>query len=192
LARVTVSCFGRGLSLVASKQASMEMNLPPPIIEPITFEVLGDPKAQPRPKAFARKFNNGAVMARVYTPGTAEEWKGRIALAAKEYVPFIPFTGPIRLDIQFRFKRPQSHFLKRGLRENAPFFHTGKPDRDNLEKAVADSLTVLGMWKDDGQVCCGEVIKIYSDLAGATITITPFNEPLEQVRPNGKQAALAI
>lgn len=160
----------------------------------IQFVVLGDPKGQPRPKAFARKFANGAVMARVYDPGTAEGWKGQIALAAKSYVPFPPLLGPIQLDIEFRFSRPKAHYLKSGLRPNAPMYHTGKPDRDNCEKAVMDALTTLGMWKDDGQVCAGEVTKVYAmrvqqryneigencgsfcieTKPGATITITPL------------------
>lgn len=181
-----------------------------PMPSVISFEVQGDPKGQPRPRAFARKFANGAVMARVYDPGTAEGWKAQIALAAKEHVPFPPLTGPVRLDIEFRFKRPKSHFLKTGLRSDAPFFHIGKPDRDNLEKAVMDALTTLGMWKDDGQVCVGEVKKIYDGCVeminergetcglvmmgngrpGATITITPLQTSFGVKAETEKQEAL--
>jgi len=44
----------------------------------IHFFVSGDPKAQPRIRAFAI---NGH--ARVYDPGTAEGWKSLIAVAAR-------------------------------------------------------------------------------------------------------------
>lgn len=159
---------------------------------PITFEVIGDPKGQPRPKAFARKFGNGKVMARVYDPGTAEGWKSQIAIAAKDHIPFMPLQGPIQLDIVFRFPRPKAHFLKSGLRQDAPFYHTSKPDRDNCEKAVLDALTTLGMWSDDSQICAGEVVKIYAtDISsGAKIRLTPLAQ--QEVKPNEKQKALAI
>ena len=49
------------------------------------LEVNGDPKPQPRPKAFKR-----GKHAAVYDPGTAEGWKGSIALAARELTPASP------------------------------------------------------------------------------------------------------
>lgn len=37
-----------------------------------------------------------------------------------------------------------------------------KRDRDgDGDKAVLDALTDLGMWKDDGQVFAGEILKFY-------------------------------
>lgn len=160
----------------------------------IHFEVTGEPKAQPRPKAFARKFGNGAIMARVYTPGTAEEWKSQIAVAARDFVPMPPLQGPLRVDIEFRFSRPKAHFLTRGLRDNAPTYHFSRPDRDNLEKAVLDALTTIGMWDDDAQVCCGEIVKRYcndGELAGARVAISPA-ELREKVGREFKQPALAL
>lgn len=169
-----------------------EMNPP----NSISFEVLGDPKGQPRPKAFARKFANGAVMARVYDPGTAEGWKGQIALAAKEHCPFPPLSGPLRVDIEFRMPRPKSHYKAQStaarlagapllLKKPAPHWHTSKPDCDNASKAVLDALTTLGFWVDDSQVCIHNVIKIYthehdlygSTKPGATITIRALAIP---------------
>ena len=135
-----------------------------------TFRVSGDPKPQPRPRAFSR-----GGSARVYDPGTAEGWKGAIALAAREHLPTAPLQGPIRVSATLMFRRPKAHYIagkvERGLRPGAPLYHTGKPDRDNCEKAVTDCLTTLGMWRDDGQVCGGEVVKVYSDAPGAEIRI---------------------
>ena len=42
------------------------------MMAPIEFFVEGDPKPQPRPRAFARKIGN-KFMARVYDAGTAEK-----------------------------------------------------------------------------------------------------------------------
>ena len=141
-------------------------------IEPIQFFVHGIPKAQPRPRAF---YNKHIGQARVYEAGTAEAWKGAIALAAKQYLPSSPLTGPLSVSLMFFMPRPKSHYRtgkhSDELRPDAPEWHSGKPDRDNLEKAVLDSLTHIGMWKDDGQVCTGPVDKKYSNKPGALITI---------------------
>lgn len=130
-----------------------------------SFFATGEPKAQPRPRAFARKF--GATwQARVYDAGTAEGWKAQIALAAKPFVPPTPIEGPVSVSLTFYFPRPKSHFRTGKhageLRPDAPKYHTTKPDRDNCEKAVCDALTQIGMLKDDCQVCCGPVEKRYA------------------------------
>lgn len=141
----------------------------------IAFFVNGTPKGQPRPKAFARKMANGKFMARVYDPGTAEGWKSEVAIAARPHIPAQPISGPLRLELTFYFPRPKAHFLKSGLRENAPTFHTSKPDRDNCEKAVLDAMTCLGFWKDDAQVCAGATAKVYVDernQPGCSVRIT--------------------
>lgn len=155
---------------------------------PITFFVRGEPKAQPRPKAFAKRFGQQWT-ARVYTPGTAEEWKSQIALAANEHAPLIPYSGPLYLDLTFWFPRPKSHYRggdpNRGLKPNAPTYHTGKPDRDNLEKAVMDAMTVLGFWQDDGQVCDGPIRKFYHAYGqppGCRIALAPAEEAQPDVR----------
>lgn len=148
---------------------------------PILFTVIGEPKGQPRPRAFARKLGNKFV-ARVFEAGTAEEWKGQIAAAARPHAPASPLYVPVRVDVTFIFPRPKSHYVAsnpaKPLRADAPFWHTGKPDRDNLEKALLDALTQLGLfWHDDAQVCCGEVSKIYGPRGGAAIRITPAEVP---------------
>jgi Holliday junction resolvase RusA-like endonuclease len=131
----------------------------------IDFMVHGDPKAQPRPRAFARKFANGAIAARMYDAGTAEGWKGLIALAARPHKPAAPIEGPIRVDVDFFFARPQRLLRRRDPEEPIP--HDSKPDRDNLDKAVLDALTQLGFWRDDAQVCAGEVRKFYVSKTGS-------------------------
>ena len=140
--------------------------------KPIAFRVLGIPKPQPRPRAFVPK---GSTHASVYDAGTAEGWKGAVALAAREFLPETPLAGPLFVDILFIMKRPKAHYrtgkFAHVLRPDAPAFHTGKPDRDNLEKAILDALTQLGFWGDDGQVCGGEVRKMYGKHPGADIAI---------------------
>lgn len=131
------------------------------------FAVRGLPKAQPRVKAYKRGAHAG-----VYDPGTAGEWKGLVVAAARACRPDQPLEGPLRVDIDFLFPRPKALMRKRD--PDGELWHTGKPDRDNLEKAVLDALGQDGWWRDDAQVCAGEPRKFYvgkSGVPGARISI---------------------
>lgn len=137
----------------------------------IQFRVFGEPKPQPRARSFVLRGKGGKPILskagepiiRVHEAGTAENWKGLVAQAAKEFVPMPPPIGPLRVDIHFIFPRPKAHYRTNGqLKPNAPTWYCmSRNDRDNLDKAVLDALTVIGMWKDDGQVCAGEITKCY-------------------------------
>lgn len=146
---------------------------------PITFRVTGEPKAQPRPRAFARKFGN-TYSARVYTPGTAEAWKGEIARVAEQHRPPVPFTRAVPMAIVFIFARPAGHYgtgrNADRLKPSAPAGHLCKPDVDNLSKCVMDVLMTLGFFRDDGQVNDLRVRKRWAErgeLAGAEVLMQP-------------------
>lgn len=145
----------------------------------IEFWVAGEPKAQGRPRAFAMKMGN-KYSARVFNPTTAEGWKSAIALAGKLHMPAVPLEGPLRVDAFFVFNRPKSHYRTgrnaHELRESAPEWHTSKPDRDNLDKAVLDALKTLGFFKDDSQVCDGVPQKKYGMHPGVLIRIREAGE----------------
>lgn len=134
---------------------------------------------QGRPRAFARKIGQ-QYQARVYTPTTAEGWKGMVALAAKPYVPFPPMTGPLYLSLIFFLPRPKGHFNSKGqLKPAAPDWHTSRGDFDNYAKAVCDALTQIGMWHDDAQISAALIEKRYGDPCGCNIVI----RSLEQTAP---------
>ena len=123
----------------------------------IQFFAQGEPKGQPRPRAFSRGGH-----ACVYNPASAEGWKSQIAVAAKEHIPFEPIEQPVRVRMVCYFPRPKFHFRKNGeLKETAPHWHTARPDADNVFKAASDALTALGFFKDDSYISECEVIKKY-------------------------------
>lgn len=145
----------------------------------LTFHAPGLPKAQPRPRAFARGKHAG-----VYDPGTAEHWKFTVREAAKDRWDGQPWLGAVRVDLTFVFPRPRSHFRTgknaQLLRDDAPRrWHTTKPDRDNLEKAVLDALSTLGIWEDDCQVCSGTVRKVWANAASETGCAVMITEAAE-------------
>lgn len=138
----------------------------------VSFSAYGTPKGQPRARAFRRGNHTG-----VYDPGTADAWKFSVREAARSVMGEVHFEGrPLRVSIDFYFPRPKKHFRKCGLRHDAPRWHTQKPDRDNLEKAVLDALTTLGIWEDDSQVCCGQVRKLWSESSTGLAVVTISDE----------------
>jgi len=133
----------------------------------IAFRVDGIPKAQPRVKARRIGLHAG-----VYDPGTADGWKALIATAAMPHRPDVPWEGPLCVTIRFYLPRPKC--LMRAKDPSGPIWHWKKPDRDNLEKAVLDTLKNLGFYRDDGQACAGAAEKYYcakTGRPGALVTI---------------------
>ncbi len=132
---------------------------------------LGDPTAQKR----HRHVNMGLAGVRNYDPSTTD--KADFLAAIRHKAPIEPFLGPLQVDCYFFFKRPNSHFgtgKKAGvLKDNAPDWKISKPDRDNLDKLVMDSMKDI-FWKDDAQACAGSIYKRYSLNPRTVIVVTPL------------------
>jgi len=131
------------------------------------IEVSGDPKGQPRHRSAS--FDGKA---RAYPAGSAEGWKIMVVIAARGHLPFAPLEGPIRIDAEFYFRRPQRLRKKSSPAGFIP--HTAKPDRDNLDKAVLDCLKQIGFIRDDCFVSDGKITKRYTRIdssPGALIEI---------------------
>ena len=131
----------------------------------LAFTITGDPKGQPRPRAFARKMGNVHV-ARFYDSDVADEWKRAVQIVVLDasIVHKWPLTlGPVAISMCFSLPRPKSHFGAKGLKPSAPVHHSGKPDTDNLAKLVMDQITKSGrIWKDDSQVVSLTVHKLWA------------------------------
>ena len=131
----------------------------------LAFTVAGEPKGQPRPRAFARKMGNVHV-ARFYDSDVADEWKRAVQIVVLDasIVHKWPLTlGPVAISMCFSLPRPKSHFGAKGLKASAPLHHSGKPDADNLAKLVMDQITKSGrIWRDDSQVVSLRVEKLWA------------------------------
>lgn len=133
----------------------------------LSFFVTGNPKPQPRARHGKHTYN----------PGSADQWKRNVKAAAQVAWDGMPFIGPVRVSLVFHFARPASHYNKAGLKPTAPKrWHDQKPDRDNLDKAVLDALTDLGVWRDDAAVCDGTILKVWSSSPGCHVTIELLEE----------------
>lgn len=87
-------------------------------------------------------------------------YKEAISLYVKAVYRDKPIDKPVHVNIAFHLPIPESWSGKK-RREADGQLHTSKPDRDNLEKGVLDSLNKI-IWLDDKQVCSGSSIKRYS------------------------------
>lgn len=129
-----------------------------------TIVVIGTPISQPRQRH--------AVIAghvRNYTPSDhpVNFFKSEIRSKWEWHV----IEGPVSCEITAIFPRPKSKTKKRG--PNEWYWHTSRPDADNVSKAVMDALNGVA-WKDDSQVSGLMVIKKVAsgdELARTEVTV---------------------
>ena len=133
----------------------------------MTTFIFGDPKGQPRARAFARKMGAKHV-ARMYDSDEADAWKRAVDLGIERELKAAavmpdPF-GAFECKLTFFFRRPKSHYGKAGhVKASAPVCHVSKPDADNLAKLVLDRITRGGrIWRDDSQVARLHVEKFWA------------------------------
>ena len=148
----------------------------PPLI---AFFVPGIPFGQPRARSRAFKKRDGVWTASVYDGGgdKIEEWKHAIIRASRPHIPREPLTGALCVDLTFFFPRPK--YLQTKKFPACAFPHNVKPDRDNADKAVLDSLTKLRIWEDDNQACQGSIEKWWCAIGGQSgmnVLIRPARE----------------
>jgi Holliday junction resolvase RusA-like endonuclease len=88
----------------------------------------------------------------VYTPKVTADYEKAIRSHWDAvYGTCKPFSGPLAVTVSFRYRRPQSHYMRGVLRETAPVHYTQTPDLDNVEKAVLDALNKVA-YADDKQI----------------------------------------
>ncbi len=108
------------------------------------FEVIGLPAAQ----GSKRHVGNGVMveMAKGHKP-----WRAAVAAAARDAAPGAPLTGPLILEVDFRFAMPKSR--PSAVRSAGWGPKTTAPDLDKLVRAVGDALIEGGLIHDDALIC---------------------------------------
>jgi Holliday junction resolvase RusA-like endonuclease len=130
----------------------------------IELTIPGKPIAKKRPR-FVRR---GQF---VGTYNAQETEEGRWILEAKGQIPTKIEEGPVIAEMKFYMPIPKS-LRKRdvALLEAGQYYHTKKPDLDNLCKFVKDCLNGLA-WHDDSQVVKLTAIKTYDQNPRTEITL---------------------
>lgn len=129
---------------------------------------------QPQGKGRARFAKRGAFM-QAYTPEKTVAYEGLIALAGEKAMDGRDtLEGPVDLQIAAVFQIPKGWSQRRRMAALlSPDWHTGKPDGDNVLKAVGDGLNGI-VWRDDSQVARCSISKAYGEKPGLTVTVVPL------------------
>lgn len=136
--------------------------------------ITGEPKGQPRPRAFARKMGSKYV-ARMYDSDIADDWKKAVTIGVLSAIPQAYASDDHPFDVVLRFSLPRPQYMrstsgaiKERYRDTIPIT---KPDVDNLAKLVLDCITKSGrLWRDDSQVASLYVEKRYVGTSHPGIT----------------------
>ena len=136
---------------------------------PGLFEVFvrGVPKPQGRPRIV--RFPNGK--AGLKDPEVSRDWKNYVRMVAGETWGRAPEEGPVALFLTFYLPIPRSWSKKRRMAALAgEIWPLGRPDSDNLAKAVIDAL--LGVLiVDDRQIVELSATKLYGASPGVNIML---------------------
>ncbi len=107
-----------------------------------------------------------------YTPQRTVNYESLVALAAQEAMRGKDIvTGPVKLALVAAVPVAKSWPKKR--REAAlegREMPTGKPDIDNMVKAIADGMNGV-VWVDDAQIVTLAVQKVYSETPGVAVFV---------------------
>lgn len=130
----------------------------------VTFEIHGKPFAKQRPK-----FSRRGKFVSTYTPKETVSFEQTVGMIGLEHFD-VPIQGPVRLEVLAIFK-PAKSWSKKRRAEAMGQWHTQKPDKDNIEKAILDGLNRIA-YADDSQVASGGCDKIWGEVEKTVVTIS--------------------
>ena len=133
----------------------------------VTFHVPGQPVAKGRPRSFVRGGKIGH-----HTPEKTIRYESTVALAAQQAMAGAEMIeGPVQLSIIASFLIPQSWSeRKKTQAANGDVMPCGRPDLDNVAKAISDACNGI-VWRDDSQVVTLIVRKRYGIEPGASVVV---------------------
>lgn len=133
----------------------------------VYFFVPGTPQGKGRPRAVAR-----GKFVRMYTPQKTATYESTVALFASQAMAGQPlFEGPVAVSVSIEMPVPASWSKKKQSQAAAgTLFPTGKPDADNVLKALFDAMNGV-VWVDDTQVVQIECRKRYGCKPGVFVSV---------------------
>jgi Holliday junction resolvase RusA-like endonuclease len=145
----------------------------------VSLTIPGAPEGKRRPRIDTR-----GGFARIHATDADIKRERLIRQLAREAMDGRPpFVGPVRVDVEAIFEPPVSWSRKKREAALAAFWHTSKPDKDNVEKSILDGLNPDPRAKlavdrlpfcltDDAQVAAGFTTKRWGSPARVEVTIS--------------------
>lgn len=145
----------------------------------LTIRIAGTPVAKGRP----RTTRSGIT----YTPAKTRKWEDDARVIARQKMEGqSQIDGPVKVFIVAQYEPPASWpEWKRRAAMDGLVAHTGRPDLDNLEKAVCDACNGV-VYRDDSQIVEKLSRKRYGPEAYVEIVVYPTG----QLTPHAKKADL--
>lgn len=99
----------------------------------------------------------------VYEPALVAAARLKLEAHLAQHRPGTPMIGAVQLIVKWCFPLSGKH--------QDGEYKTTRPDTDNLQKLLKDSMTKLGFWKDDAQVASEIVEKFWAKVPGIYICV---------------------
>lgn len=133
----------------------------------LEFTVPGQPVAKGRARSFVL---NGSV--RHHTPEKTVRYESTVALMASAAMQGAPLIdGPLAVQIGAFFLIPASWSQKKRTQAMCGNIRpTGRPDLDNIAKAICDACNGV-VWRDDSAVVTLSMHKWYSDAPRVQVVV---------------------
>lgn len=112
--------------------------------------------------------SNGQMFIGKFAKSSVKSWIQEFNWKIKQYKPAEPLNGPLELQLHFKFpwnKTTPKKYL------NKEEWKITRPDLDNMEKMILDSLTSEGFIVDDSLICLKTTSKKHSNNHGINIVI---------------------
>ena len=89
--------------------------------------------------------------AHFFVKAKVREAENFLAALLADHAPRSPFAGPVGITVTwcFPYRKSEPKWRTSG---DAYLPHTTRPDLDNLEKGLIDTMTRLRFWNDDAQI----------------------------------------
>ena len=138
----------------------------------IDFVIHGEPKGKGRHRSRIAGMKGGRQFVAHYTPKDTVEYENLVRMAAHEAMHgAVPTIHPVHVTIIACCSVPTSWSKKKQARALAgEIFPTGKPDLDNVEKAILDGMNKI-VFRDDAQVCSVTKLKHYSHCPRVDVSV---------------------
>lgn len=95
-----------------------------------------------------------------YKKSKLKDWIEEFKLKIKSSKPSYPLDGPVSVIIEFYFPWPKSTSK---IKSQTEYWKTTRPDLDNMEKMIFDTLTDEGFLTDDSIICHKHSVKKLSN-----------------------------
>lgn len=139
----------------------------------ISFTVPGEAQGKRRQRARWQPGRSGkAGFVQTYAEPEGVKYEKLICTCGEEALDGAPpLTGALHLDIRVRITPPASTSkVKRSAMLDRAIYPTGKPDLDNVAKAILDGLNKRVI-VDDAKVVRIAAIKVYAETPGVDVTV---------------------